>query len=211
MKPPVRSPNTKKLSIDLKIVTSLDDAPDEPVVESVTADIEEMDVDAEVDDVNDVVKSGDLEAEEDEADKEVSQQDDKAQPTEDAGEVEDEPVDPEGEGDGDEDPEQDLKTNEAENEQENNNDNDNQNENDEEENKEEPLPDGDLEDQEIGLQPAHRAEALDVLASIELKFAMLRERVYVEKIEILAWEESMVQACKSSFISSLEICVTQLL
>src|SRR6266540_507940 len=67
-----------------------------------------------------------------------------------------------------------------------------------EENEEEPLPDGELEDQEIELQPAHRAEALDVLASIELKFAMLRERVYVEKMEILAWEESMVQACRIS-------------
>ncbi|KIL59476.1 hypothetical protein M378DRAFT_1006706 [Amanita muscaria Koide BX008] len=35
---------------------------------------------------------------------------------------------------------------------------------------------------ESDLQPAHRAKALDVLASIELKFALLRERVYVKKI-----------------------------
>jgi hypothetical protein len=42
------------------------------------------------------------------------------------------------------------------------------------------------------LQPAHRAEALDVLATIELKFALLRERVYVEKMEGLAWEEVLV-------------------
>jgi hypothetical protein len=42
------------------------------------------------------------------------------------------------------------------------------------------------------LQPAHRAEALDVLATIELKFALLRERVYVEKMEGLAWEEALV-------------------
>lgn len=47
---------------------------------------------------------------------------------------------------------------------------------------------------ETDLQPAHRAEALDVLASIELKFALLRERVYVEKMESLAWEESLVLA-----------------
>ena len=47
---------------------------------------------------------------------------------------------------------------------------------------------------ESDLQPAHRAEALDVLASIELKFALLRERVYVEKMEGLAWEERLVQA-----------------
>ena len=42
------------------------------------------------------------------------------------------------------------------------------------------------------LQPAHCAEALDVLASIELKFALLREHVYVEKMEGLAWEETMI-------------------
>jgi hypothetical protein len=51
--------------------------------------------------------------------------------------------------------------------------NENENDEEEEENEEEHLPDGDLADQEIELQPAHRAEALDTLASIELKFAML--------------------------------------
>lgn len=56
---------------------------------------------------------------------------------------------------------------------------------------EEPSPDDDLEI-ESDLQPAHRAEALDVLATIELKFALLRERVYVEKMETLAWEEALV-------------------
>ncbi|KIL66146.1 hypothetical protein M378DRAFT_1032508 [Amanita muscaria Koide BX008] len=45
---------------------------------------------------------------------------------------------------------------------------------------------------ESDLQPAHRAEALDVLASIELKFALLRERVYVEKMESFAWEEELI-------------------
>jgi len=58
---------------------------------------------------------------------------------------------------------------------------------------EEPLPDDDLEvELESDLQPAHRAEALDVLATIELKFALLRERVYVEKMEGLAWEEKLL-------------------
>ncbi|TFY72556.1 hypothetical protein EVG20_g436 [Dentipellis fragilis] len=60
---------------------------------------------------------------------------------------------------------------------------------------------GDQEDMEVDerdieadadLQPAHRAEALDVLATIEFKFAMLRERVYVEKMDALAWEENLV-------------------
>ncbi|OCH94620.1 hypothetical protein OBBRIDRAFT_789097 [Obba rivulosa] len=45
---------------------------------------------------------------------------------------------------------------------------------------------------ESDLQPAHRAEALDVLATIELKFALLRERLYVEKMEGLAWEEGLI-------------------
>ncbi|KAJ8520513.1 hypothetical protein ONZ45_g2669 [Pleurotus djamor] len=54
-------------------------------------------------------------------------------------------------------------------------------------------PDNDLEAElESDLQPAHRAEALDVLARIELKFSLLRERLYVEKMETLAWEESLV-------------------
>ncbi|EPT01974.1 hypothetical protein FOMPIDRAFT_1029523 [Fomitopsis schrenkii] len=45
---------------------------------------------------------------------------------------------------------------------------------------------------ESDLQPAHRAEALEVLATIELKFALLRERLYVEKMDDLAWEEALV-------------------
>jgi len=50
------------------------------------------------------------------------------------------------------------------------------------------------DDAELGadMQPAHRAEALDVLATIELKFALLREKLYVEKMEALAWEEALV-------------------
>jgi hypothetical protein len=44
----------------------------------------------------------------------------------------------------------------------------------------------------LDLQPAHRAEALDALALIELKFALLRERLYVEKMEELVEEEGMV-------------------
>ncbi|KAI0672344.1 hypothetical protein C8Q78DRAFT_971960 [Trametes maxima] len=47
-------------------------------------------------------------------------------------------------------------------------------------------------DMDAEMQPAHRAEALDVLASIELKFALLRERLYVEKMDTLAWEEGLV-------------------
>jgi hypothetical protein len=46
---------------------------------------------------------------------------------------------------------------------------------------------------EADLQHEHRAEALDALATIELKFALLRERVYVEKMEALAWEEALVE------------------
>ncbi|KAG6380211.1 Sds3-like-domain-containing protein [Boletus reticuloceps] len=56
----------------------------------------------------------------------------------------------------------------------------------------EPEPEPEPEDEDPDLQPAHRAEALDVLATIELKFALLRECVYVEKMEGLAWEEALV-------------------
>jgi hypothetical protein len=200
-KPPARMPNSKKPSVDLKIDTTLDVTSDRPVVEAINDDAEAMEVDADPDEVNDTEKNADLEVEEEEAEEEASQHDEEAQPIEDAGEVEDDPADPEGEGDGEEDQEQDVEANEVENDQEN----DNENENDDEEIEEEPSPEGDLEDQEIELQPAHRAEALDVLASIELKFAMLRERVYVEKMEILAWEEAMIQACESFCVPFLFI------
>ncbi|KAF9463230.1 Sds3-like-domain-containing protein [Collybia nuda] len=53
--------------------------------------------------------------------------------------------------------------------------------------------DDDLEvELDSDLQPAHRAQALDSLALIEIKFADLRERVYLEKMENLAWEETLV-------------------
>ena len=78
-----------------------------------------------------------------------------------------------------------------------------------------PEPEGDADEDEDGgqdvdesdLQPAHRAEALDVLASIELKFALLRERVYVEKMEGLAWEERLVQAGTVRALYS-DVCLT---
>ncbi|OBZ76494.1 hypothetical protein A0H81_03169 [Grifola frondosa] len=59
----------------------------------------------------------------------------------------------------------------------------------------------DMDDLDVGtpemeidadMQPAHRAEALDVLAAIELKFALLRERLYIEKMDVLAWEEALI-------------------
>ncbi|KAJ3847748.1 hypothetical protein EV368DRAFT_87373 [Lentinula lateritia] len=48
------------------------------------------------------------------------------------------------------------------------------------------------EEEEFDLQPVHRVEALDMLAIVELKFALLREKLYIEKMEELAWEESLV-------------------
>ncbi|KAI0315864.1 Sds3-like-domain-containing protein [Amylostereum chailletii] len=55
------------------------------------------------------------------------------------------------------------------------------------------VDDADMEiENDSDLQPAHRAEALDELAKIELKFALLRERSYVEKMGQLAWEEGLV-------------------
>ena len=46
---------------------------------------------------------------------------------------------------------------------------------------------------EANLQHKHRAEALDALATIKLKFVLLREHVYVEKMEALAREEALVK------------------
>lgn len=57
------------------------------------------------------------------------------------------------------------------------------------------------EDNDLDMQPAHRAEALDVLAGIELKFALLRERLYVEKMEDLALEETMITQGDFSFLN----------
>lgn len=61
------------------------------------------------------------------------------------------------------------------------------------------------------MQPAHRAEALDVLASIELKFALLRERVYVEKMESIAWEETLIAEGAHLFSATIICCVCTLL
>ncbi|KAF9269507.1 hypothetical protein L218DRAFT_1072343 [Marasmius fiardii PR-910] len=65
-----------------------------------------------------------------------------------------------------------------------------------EEPEEEPEPEAEEEDEdeeELDLQPAHRVEALDMLATIELSFALVREKLYVEKMKSLAWEESLVE------------------
>ena len=41
---------------------------------------------------------------------------------------------------------------------------------------------------EADTQPVHHAKALDVSATTELKFALLREKLYGEKTEVLVWE-----------------------
>ena len=45
---------------------------------------------------------------------------------------------------------------------------------------------------ELDLQPAHRAEASDVFPGIELRYTLLQERLYVEKMEDIAVAEAMV-------------------
>ena len=182
----VPPPSPKKAPpppLDLKIDTDVGDLPDKPIIESGPDDGMEVD---EV--VNDRSLDIDMDEEdEDEGEEEASQHDEEEpiNPDEDALDADEDAVEGEDEvAEGEEDQEAEHDAVEAENEQENCDG----------ENDEEPSPDVDLEDQEIELQPAHRAEALDVLATIELKFALLRERVYVEKMEGLAWEEAMVQA-----------------
>ena len=45
---------------------------------------------------------------------------------------------------------------------------------------------------ETDLQPPQRAEAPDILAGMEVKFAILRERIYIDKMEETATEEAMI-------------------
>ena len=45
---------------------------------------------------------------------------------------------------------------------------------------------------ETEIQPTKRAEALDILAAMELKFATLRERIFIDKMEEIAREEAMI-------------------
>jgi len=180
--------------------------PDDPAVDAGIDDTEGLEVDGTVDEANDVDKDIDMDGEEEGEDGSQRDEEEQANGDEEPAEVDDEPVDPDAEIDGEEDQEQDPEVAEVENEQEN--EHEHENDLDEGENDEDPPPDGDLEDQEIELQPAHRAEALDVLASIELKFALLRERVYVEKMETLAWEEAMIQACMLSFAFLLLLMLT---
>ena len=57
-----------------------------------------------------------------------------------------------------------------------------------------------VKETKLSLQPAHCAEALDMTAQIELQYALLRERRYIEKIDDLAMEEAMVLQGKLIFI-----------
>ncbi|KDR77151.1 hypothetical protein GALMADRAFT_225287 [Galerina marginata CBS 339.88] len=214
------TPSTKKgppPPLDLKIDTAFNDPAGKPVID--TAD-QDMEVDGVEDEVNDrsmedpdvSMEVEDPEEEEDEEEEEDDGEDEQSirDEEEEADHVDDEAGDAdqdadeeaiEGEGDGDDN----EGDGDDDQEQENENGNDpdaaeveEENEEGEEgENEGEPSPgdaDADVDDHESDLQPAHRAEALDVLATIELKFALLRERVYVEKMESLAWEEMMVQS-----------------
>ena len=143
-----------------------------------------------MDDPEEEEEEEDEEEEEEPEDEEEAEEPEEEQADEEANEVDKEAVDPEG----DDDQELDGADNEDMDEGENGDEND-----------EDPSPDGGAADadsdehEESDLQPAHRAEALDVLATIELKFALLRERLYVEKMEGLAWEERMIQACMRLF------------
>ncbi|KAL0071191.1 hypothetical protein AAF712_001756 [Marasmius tenuissimus] len=94
-----------------------------------------------------------------------------------------------------EDDEEDEMEVDVEEEEQDPEDNDEPEREEPEEPEEEPEPEpaeDDDDDEELDLQPAHRVEALDMLATIELSFALVREKLYVEKMQSLAWEESLV-------------------
>jgi hypothetical protein len=61
----------------------------------------------------------------------------------------------------------------------------------EDEPEQEPEPEAEIE-ADPEMQPPHRAEALDVLAGMEMRFAELRERLYADKMEEAAMEEAMI-------------------
>jgi len=50
----------------------------------------------------------------------------------------------------------------------------------------------DADDADHELHAADRADALDALAQLELKFALVRQRIYIDKMNELAREEAMI-------------------
>ena len=50
----------------------------------------------------------------------------------------------------------------------------------------------DVDDVDQELHAADRADALDALAQLELKFALVRQRIYIDKMNELAREEGMI-------------------
>lgn len=53
------------------------------------------------------------------------------------------------------------------------------------------------------IQPTQRAEALDILAAMELKFAILRQRIYLDKMRETAREEKMLIEGELCFVLDL--------
>lgn len=88
------------------------------------------------------------------------------------------------ENENDQDPNQDL---DQDQDQDNDNDQDNENEND-----------NDVETEEI--PQADRQNAIDALAELEMKFALIRQRLYTDRMDELAREEGWLRNGKLSFI-----------
>ena len=182
--------------LNLEIDAQMDELPSLPVIDAavVEDDVNDRSLDDREDvDMDDPEEEQEEEEEEDleEEEEEDAEDPEEEQADEEANEVDEEVVDPEGDDDQDQDGADNDDMEEGENGDENENEID-----------ENASPNGDVDGddhEESDLQPAHRAEALDVLATIELKFALLRERLYVEKMEGLAWEEKMIQACTRHF------------
>src|SRR5258706_2972735 len=51
----------------------------------------------------------------------------------------------------------------------------------------------DVDDADHELHAADRADALDTLAQLELKLALVRQRIYIDKMNELAREEAMIR------------------
>lgn len=61
---------------------------------------------------------------------------------------------------------------------------------------EEPEMEAEIENE---IQPTQRAEALELLAAMELKHALLRERIYLDKMRFIAREEKLLTEGKLNF------------
>ncbi|KAJ3774341.1 hypothetical protein FB446DRAFT_787035 [Lentinula raphanica] len=193
------APQNTRLASLMKVTTSEDEIM-EPEETTVLADANKVvaEPDADISDKSDAEPEPDIELD---ADPELEVEGELASDASDGEDEKEDEIDDEGEDEKDDPDELEVDEEKEEDDKEEEDKDDEDKEASDKDDGEKDIDDDDhsevnLEDEEeeSDLQPAHRVEALDMLAVIELKFAMLRERLYIEKMEELAWEESLVSS-----------------